>query len=112
MTLLRELSWAAAELHASGHRDGRNAVVSDLVPTMLGMELDESMQPRSGREAGEVKEYVDAVMAQLWPVLLAKAREWEDLGVDAPPPEQVAQVLVERIVALRQQAVDERSAPR
>lgn len=51
-------------------------------------------------EPDAIERYVDDVMALLRPALLDHAHSWEHLGVVAPPPEQLAQKLIERWLAM------------
>lgn len=44
----------------------------------------------------EITAYVDAVMVEFMPVLRAAVATWERLGVVAPAPEELVEMLIDR----------------
>jgi hypothetical protein len=53
------------------------------------------------RDDAAATEYIGSVIDQLRPVLLSYARMCDRLGVEAPPPQEIAQTLVDHWLAAR-----------
>jgi hypothetical protein len=48
-------------------------------------------------DADEASEYADAVVAQVLPHVRAAVYTWASLGVEAPAPADLAQMIVDRL---------------
>lgn len=70
------------------------------------MPVSEPVSTVTVMEPDTIEGYVDDVMTLLRPVLLAHARSWDRLGLLAPPPEELAQRVIEHWLAMREANAD------
>lgn len=70
------------------------------------MRVSETVSTVTVMEPDVIGGYVEDVMALLRPALLAHARSWDRLGLVAPPPEELAQKVIEHWLAMREASAD------